>query len=220
MKFSIFHSNEYLGKTILTSLLVEELQKTPSTCVLFFYCKHGDQERNSFVSIARSLLGQLLKHNKDLLPYFYNCASESDTKTLTSISVAKNLLRVSFKSVSSIFIVLDGIDECDSDEIKNIIPWFQQEVESIDDNAPEDIRCLFISQDDQICRRLLKSTPTVKISSDDNAADIELYCTKLSESWIDTFRIPDDERKAVVASVVDRANGQKTQFQQYYSKGD
>ncbi|KAH8690547.1 hypothetical protein BGW36DRAFT_411385 [Talaromyces proteolyticus] len=195
------------GKTILASLLVEELQKTPSTCVLFFYCKHGDQERNSFISIARSLLGQLLRYNKDLLPYFYNSAVESDTKTLTSISVAQSMLSVAFKSRPRIFIVLDGIDECDPDEIKKIIPWFQKEVESINENGSEGIRCLFISQDDQICRRFLKHTPTVKISSDDNAADIKFYCDKLSESWIDTFGILDDERKAVVASVVDHADG-------------
>ncbi|KAL3475095.1 hypothetical protein BJX99DRAFT_259710 [Aspergillus californicus] len=193
------------GKTILASVMIEELEKL-STTIIFFYCKHGDQMRNSFLSIARGLLGQLVTLNKPLLPHFYECAAGSATDSHLSISRAQELLSLALSSLPSVYIVIDGIDECPPEESRMIIPWFQKEIESINSGSA-DARCLLISQDDHICQKLLKDTPTLRVSKDNNMSDIRVYCDTLSESWVDKFNISDPRRREVVESIVNNASG-------------
>ncbi|KAL4936205.1 hypothetical protein BDV06DRAFT_233640 [Aspergillus oleicola] len=194
------------GKSILGSLLVEELRRSYPGCIVFFYCKHGDEERNSFIAVTRSLLGQLLTHNKALLPLLYTSVTESELSSLKSLSVAQSLLSVALRSLPRVFVILDGIDECAPVESRKIVAWFREEVESIN-NDSGDAHCLFISQDDQICNKLLKDIPTVKITKDNNKEDIRYYCTSLSQSWEDDFGISANKRRDVVESVVANASG-------------
>ncbi|KAL4886207.1 hypothetical protein BJY04DRAFT_213739 [Aspergillus karnatakaensis] len=196
------------GKTFLASLLVEKITKAiPAPgCIVFFYCKHDDAGRNSFISIARSLIGQLSRCNKSLLPHLYQCATESEVGTLTSIGAAEDLLGLALRSIQRVYIVLDGIDECPPNQSRKIITWFQQQVESIN-NDSGDARCIFVSQDDQVCNKLLKNTPTLRISQDNNVDDIRAYCSLLSQAWIHDFRISDQHRKDVVDFIVANASG-------------
>ncbi|KAL3487316.1 hypothetical protein BJX62DRAFT_241131 [Aspergillus germanicus] len=150
------------GKTILAARIIQELQKSSSAKVIFFFCKEGDLERNSFLAFARALLGQLLRRNKALLPHLYERATDSPTGTLTSISSAQELLGLALRSLPSIFIVLDGVDECPPKESRTLVSWLQKEVESVN-NDSGDACCLFVSQDNQICNQLLKDIPLVKL---------------------------------------------------------
>jgi hypothetical protein len=182
------------------------MQKSSSAKVIFFFCKEGDLERNSFLAVARGLLGQLLRHNKALLPHLYERATDSSTGTLTSISSAQELLGLALRSLPSISIVLDGVDECPPKESRTLVSWFRKEVELVN-NDPGDARCLFVSQDDQICNQLLKDIPLVKVTQDRNMDDIQIYCDSLSSSWVNSFCLSEDRRKVIVRSIVNNATG-------------
>ncbi|CEN61886.1 hypothetical protein ASPCAL08533 [Aspergillus calidoustus] len=194
------------GKTILAARIVQELQKSSPEKVIFFFCKHGDQERDSFLAVARGLLNQLLRHNKALVPHLYDCATDSATGTLTSIFSAQELLGLALRSLPSIFIVLDGVDECPSKESRTLVSWIRKEVESIN-NDSGDARCLFVSQDDQICNQLLKDIPLLKVTKDRNMGDLRIYCDSLSSSWVGSFHLSEDRRNVIVQSIVDKAAG-------------
>ncbi len=75
---------DHVGKTILASLLIEEARKLPGVQVVFFYCKHGDSQRNTFLAVARSILLQLLRHNGSLLSYLFEAACTSGENSLDS----------------------------------------------------------------------------------------------------------------------------------------
>ena len=48
------------GKTILSSFIVDEFQsKYESDCVLYFFCKEADSDKNTAVAIVKSLTYQL-----------------------------------------------------------------------------------------------------------------------------------------------------------------
>ncbi|RDW70893.1 uncharacterized protein DSM5745_08404 [Aspergillus mulundensis] len=195
------------GKTILASLLIQKLRtRTPTTCVIFFYFKHGDPERNSFLSMARSLLGQLLRYNKTLLSHLHEKATDSETSTLKSVSEAQDLLALALRSVKGVYIVLDGIDECVAEQSRKVISWARQETELIN-NDSGDARCFFISQDDQTCNKILRDIPTIKISQEDNLSDIRAYCDALSQSWTKKFDIPATKQKEIVEAIVRNASG-------------
>lgn len=175
------------GKTILTSLIVEEVGKlVPRPTVLYFYCKYEDIERNNFTSIARSLLCQLLLANKDtLLSYYYEKFSNSGEPILTSLSSIEVLLEVALLSCSDVYIVIDGVDECPRRERTKISTWFRNLVENLQPPRQGQVRCLFVSQDDSLARKDFVDITTIKVEKSHTRSDIEKY-SQLSISQFPT----------------------------------
>ncbi|KAI1147252.1 putative zinc finger protein [Nemania diffusa] len=176
------------GKTILASLVVEEARKlSPAPTVLFFYCKYGNSERDSFVALGRSLLVQFLKHDSGLLPSFYQKSCRSGEAVLTSPALVEELLHLAFTNCKSAYIILDGLDECPRDQRKYITQWFRKLVDELPTNEPDRLRCLFVSQDDGAARKDFADLANIKIRAQDNTQDIEEYsrieANKLKESY-------------------------------------
>ncbi|KAI0010504.1 hypothetical protein F4779DRAFT_577169 [Xylariaceae sp. FL0662B] len=162
------------GKTILASAIVDQVRSVTNTSTAFFYCKHGDPSRNTFVSIARSLLAQLLTQNDHLLQILYEKASMSGEIVLTSKAIAKDLLHIALNNCRIAYVVLDGLDECDRNDRKDIATWFQSEVQLPPGNIGA-IRCLFLSQDDGIARKDLGAIPSIKIMPSDIKHDLVAF---------------------------------------------
>ncbi|KAK8053544.1 hypothetical protein PG996_012845 [Apiospora saccharicola] len=197
------------GKTVLSSIIVDELQRLDfSPDVLYFYCKNRDPERNSYVSIGRCFLSQLLlKHKDTLVPYFYESFSRSPEPVLGSFATIESLLGVALKNCTDAYIVIDGIDECDRGERLKITQWFRSLVEGLQPPWQDRIRCLFVSQDDGIARREFKGLEMVKIERADNRADIRTF-SRISANEIQVETCIPDELKVKIASKVEEvANG-------------
>ncbi|KAI1458190.1 hypothetical protein F4805DRAFT_150609 [Annulohypoxylon moriforme] len=163
------------GKTILSSVVVQEARSVPQTFTIFFYCKYGDPSRNTFICIAKSLLAQLLMQHDHLLQLLYEKASMSGELELMSKVVAKELLRIALNSCGMTYIILDGLDECDRANRKDIATWFQSIVDEIHLSSPGTIRCLFVSQDDGIARKDLSAVPTIKITPSETMNDLAAF---------------------------------------------
>lgn len=203
------------GKTILTSLLVEEARKLCSVKVVFFYCKNHDSQRDSFLAIARSLLWQLLQHSENpqldesLLAYFYENASTSGESQLNSINIAKDTLDIALRKFDKVYIILDGLDECPIKEKKLIASWFRSIVDSISENEPEAMRCLFVGQDDNDCGKLFSSIPVAKISSIENSSDILAFCQSWAKNLLQKFCLSEAEGSSIATKVTQRADGKR-----------
>jgi len=201
-------TEQYSGKTILTSLVIEEVQKlNPRPTVLFFYCKDGDCQRDNFVSIARGLLAQLLKQNKEMLPYLFEEASNSSDSVLTNLATSKELLDMGIRNCKSVYIILDGIDECSKDERKSITSWFRNLIEELPPSNAEAIRCLFVSQDDGAARKDFAGLSTIAISARDNKNDIEEYSTIWAERIKEKFGISDHMSSNIALNVLNTSDG-------------
>jgi hypothetical protein len=109
----------FTGKTILASLLIAEARKLPDIKAVFFYCRNNDTRRNSFIAVARSLLLQLLHLDESIPSYLFDEASSSGDTTLSSPVIAKDLLEVSIKFFNKVYIIVDGIDECEKKHKKS-----------------------------------------------------------------------------------------------------
>ncbi len=199
-----------LGKTVLASLMVEELQQLRSTHPItlgFFYCKHKDSQRNTFNAVARAILAQPLNQNEDLLPYLFEKASTSGEIVLESPSLTKELLETALKSSEKVYIVIDGLDECDSHEKKAIIQWFQSVVAALHDTEFDIMRCMFISQDDGEVGKMLSKIPAIRIRPEDSIADIQTYATTWGKKIQEKFDLLDEKREDMIATLVERADG-------------
>ena len=198
----------HLGKTILSSLLVEVLQKTADISLVFFYCKHRDVQRNTFIALARGILIQLLQTNKALLPYLYEKACSSAESYLTLQADAEELLETGLQSLGKAYIVIDGLDECEKSERSRILTWFNNFVhKSCQDNS-QAIRCLFVSQDDGDIRKYVSKMPTVRLTDDDNAKDIAAYAVSWCKKIREKFEIDEDQCANIVTNVSARAKGE------------
>ncbi|KAF6818826.1 zinc finger protein [Colletotrichum plurivorum] len=186
------------GKTILSSLIIEEargLARKPT--VLYFYCKSNDKERDNFISIARSLLIQLLDQSPDLLDFFYEKYKVSTEAMLTTIPDIEGLLDIAIKNCTSVYIILDGLDECPRDQRKTISQWFRSLVEDLPPAKSDLVRCLFVSQDDGIARKDFADVTSLKIMQEDNLKDINQYSTLWASKLQEKFELSDDERDGI-----------------------
>lgn len=205
-----------VGKTILASLLVEEARKLQSVTVVFFYCKYHDPQRDSFLAVARSLLWQLLRHDgklqqdNDLLAFFYENVAASGDESLQSIKLAKDMLTIAIQKFDKVYIILDGLDECPVKEKKLISSWFCDVVDGCYDTEAEAMRCLFISQDDNDCGKLLGRLPTVKVLRSDNNSDILAFCHSWEKQIQLKFCLSEPEVQFIGTEVTKRADGKDT----------
>lgn len=94
---------------------------------------------------------------------------------LTSSKLAKELLETAFKSCKKTYIILDGLDECNREQRKEISTWFRELVDGLPREEMDAIRCLFVSQDDGFAQKDLSMIPLLKITSNGNKRDIEVY---------------------------------------------
>ncbi|KAI1376891.1 hypothetical protein F4677DRAFT_459629 [Hypoxylon crocopeplum] len=197
------------GKTILASLVVEEIRKIlPPPITLFFYCKNGDDEKNSFTSIGRNFLAQLLNTNKEiLLPYYWDKFSNSSEPVLNTYPLIESILEVALQTCASVYIVLDGIDECEREQRKRITGWFRGLVENLQPPHQDRIRCLFVSQDDGVARKDFRALTSFKIESKHNRADIEIYSKSAADKIQSSFQLSDDMSHQIAIKTQVAADG-------------
>lgn len=202
-----------VGKSVLASLIIEEsrrLCKDRPMSVVFFYCKYQDSNRDNFVAVVRGMLVQILGQNGSLLPYFYEKASISGESVLESLVLARELLEVSLKSLGTVYVIIDGLDECDKSEQKQIITWFRSIIESRSEADSESIRCLFFSQDNGVVGKLLSKTPVIRINPKDTKEDIQRYNALWSVKIQEKFGLPDLTRENIALKVTEAADGKLT----------
>ncbi|KAF6824282.1 zinc finger protein [Colletotrichum musicola] len=196
------------GKTILSSLIIEEargLARNPT--VLYFYCKSNDKERDNFISIARSLLIQLLDQSPDLIDFFYEKYKVSTEATLSTILDIESLLETSIKNCTSVYIILDGLDECPRDERKKVSQFFRSLVEDLPPARSDLVRCLFVSQDDGVARKDFADITSLKIMPKDNLKDINQYCTVWASKLQEKFELSDAERDGIADRIPESCGG-------------
>ncbi|KAI1563089.1 hypothetical protein PtrEW13061_012073 [Pyrenophora tritici-repentis] len=195
------------GKTILASLVIEEAQKLQDVHIAFFYCRYQDNDKSTFLRVARGILSQLLLQDDGLLSYLYNKMSTSGQVTLSKETVAKELLEIALKAFEKLYIVIDGIDECEKDERHKIVSLFEKTWESLPQGDADQLRCLFVSQDDNIARKDFEKMPSLKVTESDTQRDIVTYVTAKSLRIKTKFDLTADRQLLIQDQIIKSADG-------------
>ncbi|TVY27111.1 Vegetative incompatibility protein HET-E-1 [Lachnellula hyalina] len=193
------------GKTILASRIIEERLRLDQQSTVFFYCKYQDEQRRTFLAIARSVLSQLLNVHDDLLPYLYDQCISSGQVSLVSTQSAVELLRTCLETVPQTYIVIDGIDECEYSERRAILSFFTSLIDN--DITPGRLRGLFVSQDENDIRRLLRKASVLRLTEEHNKSDIEAYASRWLSKIELKFEIPDLTLQHIKAAVLGGCEG-------------
>jgi Cdc6-like AAA superfamily ATPase len=108
------------GKTIMSIYLTQYLEDitagTESVSLLYYFCNHQDENRNTAVAILRSLIYQIVTRHPPLikyaLPYFVAPYDGKETlKSLETLWVIFGRL-VKDAQLGTLLCVVDGLDEC------------------------------------------------------------------------------------------------------------
>jgi len=179
---------------------------SPKPTVLSFYFKEGEGDRDNFVSMARSLLSQLLQQDAGILDYVYNKCCGSGQAFLTSRYLIEELLLFALSNCDSAYIVLDGLDECCSrEERKTIVDFFRNLVENLDTD-PDRIRCLFVSRKDS-ARKDFSSLANIAVDLENNEDDIDAFSQVQSQKLGERLGVPDQRLQEIVDFVSAFAEG-------------
>ena len=116
-KFLVMTASLGLGKTMNAAFLVDHLSHARDLPVCVYYCKN-EKETTKLSNIYRSLLWQLLTQAPDLKvvfrEWYENTKSHSKTDPTQSDDLLRKFIVASITASKQwIFLVLDGLDECD-----------------------------------------------------------------------------------------------------------
>ena len=196
---------------MLASLVIDEAQKPAQkqqgVSVVFFYCRYLDSERSTFLGLARGLLAQFLSQDDALLSHLHDRASTSGQTTLSTPSVAKDLLETSIRNCDKLYVVIDGLDECERDERRQIVAFFEDIHASLPQDEADSLRCLFLSQDDNIARKDFAKVPSLKITEAHTRNDILAYALPRSKEIQAKFGLTADRQYDIYQTIVKKAEG-------------
>ncbi|KAI9869334.1 MAG: hypothetical protein M1813_000123 [Trichoglossum hirsutum] len=195
------------GKTILASVVVEEVTKITSVSVGYFYCKHKNPFKNSFASIARGILAQLISRNEDILPFVYDKQASSGEVTLQSTKLLREVFDVVLAAIDKVVIILDGLDECEKEERKTTLSWLQTTIAKVIDTNPGSLRVLIFSTDEPDIRRSLSNATIKRLETLDNRSDILSYIEIWSCKIAEKFKISQVRKEEIVSQISERTRG-------------
>jgi hypothetical protein len=175
--------------------------------VAYFYCKYEDDQRNTFVAVAKAIISQILVQNTSLVPYLYERASRSGTITLNTIKLAKELLKISMMHCEKLLIVIDGLDECSRDNQKDIASEYQAIVDSMPVSDAGRIRCLFVCQNNSTARKDLGMIPCLHVDASNNKQDIATYVSIWTKRMQGKFSLSDEEVIRIDGMITQKADG-------------
>lgn len=113
------------GKTILTSTIIQHLDRTPERAgFIYFFFDFRDNTKQSFEEMVRSFIFQLadLKENakENLRNLYRNCREGKDQPDLTSLC---SMFQRMSKEIPDLTVVLDALDECERGSREPLIEW-------------------------------------------------------------------------------------------------
>jgi hypothetical protein len=193
---------------VLASTLIEHCRNLPSAKVVFFYSKYKDPNRDNLVSILRAIIAQLIRLKPDLLPYLFETAMASGKISLDDDELALQLVDEILASFTEpIYLILDGLDECSRSAKSPVVRFCRSFVDRTHQTASCNLRCCIFSQDDTDTGLLLKTVPTLQMTSRHNKQDIVDFCKFRSSGIQDTFELSDEEVEKLIGNVSTNADG-------------
>lgn len=200
-----------LGKSVLASVVIDEIQSRAGVDHAFFYCKDGDTERDSYTQILRALLSQLVSQTRDLIPYYYDEGIQSGEVSLKSKRLSEKLLDLALQNIRKGFVVVDGIDECPPSERKALLDHLIQLIDRCDVAFPGKVRFMVLSREEPDIKKLLAGCETLRITFRDTLEDINTYIKYQASRLESKFsELETEDIDYIKKSVLDRTDGKSS----------
>ncbi|XP_014552761.1 hypothetical protein COCVIDRAFT_109531 [Bipolaris victoriae FI3] len=169
----------------LTEDLEQELSKYNAGQLVYYFCIH--KKRDKGTDLLRSLLYQIIDKRPELAKHAFTYLEmpERRAHTLSSLPSLWIILQniIADATLGDLFCIVDGLDECDEDTRRFLIPRFVDQLEpQSSPNQPESLfRIIIVSRD----LEGLEGCEKIDLDEDhasNDGGDIELFvCEKVKE---------------------------------------
>lgn len=212
-----------IGKTILTSLVVDELEEyrrkeppliPPNSKTYYFYCQEEDDEHRTYLEILKGILFQMIKQDDYIVPLCHDKMAQGGCTSLSDADTAKSLIETIVQYNPRQYIVIDGLDECEPAEIRQTAEFFTKLVEMCDNaNEHGQLRLMLMSRDvPEIKKYMTDDDAIIPLRPTDNAEDIRAFVRKrlpeFSGSDDDVgFNLTDEDKMQIENIICRRSEG-------------
>lgn len=180
----------------------------PDVAIAFFFFRHLQEDKNNLNGLLRAILAQLLDRYPDLATTLEEEISKKDTIKLQKTDELEGLVSKAIEAFQTVFLVLDGLDECADGEAEKTIDWL---VSFGNGSIGCKLRILCAGQRDGVSdRRLLSLLSTVSLSLDEeikHQEDITSYCQAWGKRIQSQFEAEHGLEQDIVARVSAGAKG-------------
>ncbi|KAJ7574506.1 hypothetical protein C8J56DRAFT_1172812 [Mycena floridula] len=117
------HGDPGVGKTILTSVIIDHLQRflaTPEDVVIYIYCEYNRKVEQTSMRLLGSILKQLVERRPAISQHLLSLyKTHSSQKTMPTFPELMDALHTELQSYTRAYLIVDALDEC-SDEARNL----------------------------------------------------------------------------------------------------
>jgi hypothetical protein len=159
------------------------------------------------LAVAKGILSQLLQQDDAILAYLYEKASRSGQTTLSTPTLAKEILEIALKNSPKLYIIIDGIDECAREERKELVAG----LESLRDSLPkqdDSLRCLFVCQDDNAARQDFANMVALKMTESLTRLDVRRYAHTWGTMIGLKFELTNETQRLIEDMITHKAEGE------------
>lgn len=198
---------------MLFSSIVDQIKDViPKSQVIFFYCKNRDPLKNTFHAIARSLITQLLRLNPVSLDHVHETAVNSGERHPSTFKTYRSILEHITSIHGSLFIGIDGLDECEKDDRCRILSLLDHVLKA---SSPEaKIKIFLTSQRMNDLENSLKSAIRFDIKHHHVKQDIEHFVDKRALQLCDKFSLSLEKKNSITARISNRSEGNHVLFEE------
>ena len=196
------------GKTVLASLIIEKLPEYTRNPVLFFYCKHDQPGKNTFIGILRGLLVQLLCQDNALVSYIYDICSCKDQVGMSLM--LEEAAETALDSQAISIIILDGLDECKPGEAEKAISWFTSHQKNTSKSNCGQTRLLCVGQRSDELQNALSLAREISLENIDHQRDVESYVKEQAQNIGKEFEISLEVQTELITRVTNASKSKKS----------
>ncbi len=204
------------GKSVMSTQLID-FMKAAKSFVIYHFCTYSYASSTSYEQILRSLLLQLLRKDCDLASHVYS-KFVLDKKS-PSVSALEHLLQVLLTSLPSepcrreyIWILLDGLDECEADKQARLVSLMNQVASNSSSSGSTICKVLVSSRPTHILAKRLGKKQTLSLADEKTSLEeaIRQYASQRMQSLYQKFsplEIGADELKEIEYGIARKADG-------------
>ena len=184
-------------------------QANESIYILYAFPTYDDTNGNTEAAIIRSLLYQLCRANKSLIPAVNKEHDARSSRSLLSNTWDK-LLETFICGSEPVYIILDGLDECDEIERERLLRTTLGLLENC-----SNLHVLIASRKAADIRRALEPNCETLVVEEKNRADIKRFVTsKINDLWRKIRHIAEPTTgeffKTVAHNIVNQSEGTRS----------
>ena len=155
--------------------------------------------KNYLKAVLRAMLTQLASKDELVASYIYEKCCATDQGGMATL--VEEVAEVAFASQAAVYIVLDGLDECEPDEARKILSWFVAQQSDNSRLNKTHMRLLCVGQRTDVLQEVLSTAPQISLENPDHQSDIYHFIKQKANCIQSEFELAPEVGNDIVTRV-------------------